>query len=75
MPIKNRENVFYSLGASDQFALMVFIDLSLEAENESVNERIHVLIAEARKLLGGHGYNADVLFEQWKNQEEQDVTD
>ncbi len=62
------KRVFEDLDWMESFALMVFIDLSLEAEYERVNERIHDLINEARKLLLELNLDPDELLEQWKKQ-------
>jgi len=69
------ENPFNGLGWMDSFVLMVFIDLSLEADNEMVSERIQALINESRKLLAERSHDADKLFQEWKDQEENYVPD
>jgi len=72
--MKNNENPFNDLHLMDSFALMVFIELSLLAEDEVVSERIHTLIGEARKVLAERNLDADAQFLSWKQMEEIDVT-
>lgn len=67
------KNLFEDLDWMESFALTVFIDLSLDADNGEATERSSNLLNEARKLLMELNLDPDDMLKQWKDEETEDA--